>query len=54
MFEEPFVDERRKRETHRFFSSVKRSSVAHPKTRAKVSASGRLGTYRSFSIELIL
>src|SRR3954467_1651742 len=40
--------------THFFLSSEKRSSVAHLNTRANVRASGRLGTYRSFSTELML
>jgi hypothetical protein len=34
--------------------NVKISSVEHPNTLAKVSASGKLGTYRSRSIELML
>ena len=38
------VDLADQRDVHFFLSSVKRSSVEHPKTRAKVRANDRLGT----------
>src|SRR3954464_4308232 len=39
---------------HRFFSSVKITSTGTEKVRAKSRASGRLGTYRCRSMELML
>src|SRR5437016_2925018 len=55
MFEEAFVQESPDDgDVHRLPFRVKMSSVAQPKTRAKFNAKGRLGTYRSPSMELML
>src|SRR3954462_12024451 len=53
VLEKPLVDGDAK-DSHLLFSSEKIFSVGHLNTRAKVRASGRLGTYRSRSIELML